>query len=168
MLTVIAALAIGFFSNKAFAQAAAGSGTVLATVSGDSDYDGFGLLIRAAHVNDAISGAGPFTIFAPSNTAISNVPSDKLDTWMKDPAALATLVKDHIVTGKYDKAAILDAIKATGTATLTTLDNQKLTLSVEDKHLVITDAAGNKGKVIKFDMVGSNGVAIGLDAVLAK
>jgi uncharacterized surface protein with fasciclin (FAS1) repeats len=96
------------------------------------------------------------------------LPSDKLDAIMKDPATLATVLKGHIVSGKYDKAALIKAL-ATGTATLTTLDGQKLILAVNDKkHLELTDAQGNKAQVIAFDILGSNGVAIGIDAVLTK
>lgn len=53
--------------------------------------------------------------------------------------------------------------------TLKTIDGATLTLSVNAaKNLVITDAQGNSANVIKFDMEGTNGVAIGIDAVLYK
>ena len=166
ILSVIAILAISTLSNNLFAQATGGN--VVATLSANSDYNGTAILIRAANLAATLDGPGPYTIFAPSNTALSALPSDKLDAMMKDPATLATILKGHIVSGKYDKAALIKAL-ATGTATLTTLDGQKLILAVNDKkHLELTDAQGNKAQVIAFDILGSNGVAIGIDAVLTK
>jgi uncharacterized surface protein with fasciclin (FAS1) repeats len=171
ILTVVAALAIGVFSNKAFAQAAAApapTGTVLATLSADPDYDGSAVLLRAANLIDTLKSPSPHTIFAPSNTALSNLSPDKLDALFKDPAALATVLKGHVVAGIYDKTAIIKAL-ASGPATLTTIDGQKLVLSVDaQKHLVLTDANGDKAQVIRFNMLGTNGVAIGIDAVLTK
>jgi uncharacterized surface protein with fasciclin (FAS1) repeats len=169
ILTVIAVLAIGFFSNRAFAQAAATApkGDLLDTLSASPDYNVSAVLIRAAGLTATVRGAGPYTIFAPSNIAFSNIPSAKLDALMKDPAALAVILKGHIVSGKYGKAEIIKTL-GSGTPTLTTIDGKVLTLSVTDKHLTITDSDGNKAKVVAFDMLGTNGVAIGVDAILAK
>ena len=169
ILTVIAILAIGISSNNLFAQAAAATpkGGVLDTLSASADYNVSAALIRAAGLTATVRGAGPYTIFAPSNIAFSNIPSAKLDDLIKDPANLATVLKGHVVTGKYDKATLIKTL-GSGTPTLTTIDGKILTLSVTDKHLTITDSQGNKAKVIAFDLLGSNGVAIGIDAVLTK
>jgi uncharacterized surface protein with fasciclin (FAS1) repeats len=167
-LTVFAALAIGFTSNQVFAQATAPTGDLLVTLSGNSDYNVMAAAIRAANLGATIKGAGPYTIFAPNNTAFSNIPSDKLDAIMS-PAMLATVIKGHIVTGKYDKAAILAQLRATGKASLTTLDGKTITLGVnEAKNLVLTDSDGNKVKVVAFDILGTNGVIIGVDGLLTK
>ena len=172
ILTVIAVLAIGFSSNKLFAQAAAApapTADVLATLSANSDYNAFAVALMTANLSATLKGAGPFTIFAPNNDALSTIPADKLDALLKDPAALATVLKGHIVAGKNDKAAILAALRATGSDPLKTLDGQTLTLSVnEAKNLILTDSQGNKVKVVKFDIYGTNGVIIGVDGLLAK
>jgi uncharacterized surface protein with fasciclin (FAS1) repeats len=175
LLTLVAALTIVISSGNLFAQtapapaaAATPNTDVVGTLSGNPDYNASALAIRAANLSATLKGAGPYTIFAPSNTAFSNISPDKLDALMKDPAALATILKGHVVSGKYGKAELIKAL-ASGTATLTTLDGQKLTLAVnEKKHLELTDAQGNKAQVIAFDMLGNNGVAIGIDAVLTK
>jgi len=172
ILTLVAFLAIGLSTNKLFAQAApataapAATGTVLDTLSRNPDYEAMALLVRAAGLTATLKEAGPYTIFAPTTGAFSSLTPAQQDELMKDPAKLATIIKGHVVAGKYDKAAILKALAAK--TTLTTIGGQVLTLGVEEKHLVITDAQGNKAKVVAFDMVGSNGVAIGLGAVLTK
>jgi len=175
ILTLVAFLALGLSSQKLFAQAApaapaaaapAATGTVLDTLSRNPDYEVMALLVRSAGLTATLKGAGPYTIFAPTTGAFSSLTPAQQDELMKDPAKLATIIKGHVVEGKYDKAAILKALKPT--ATLKTIDGQTLTLGVEEKRLVVTDAQGNKAKVVAFDMVGSNGVAIGLGAVLTK
>ena len=180
ILTAVVALTIGLYSSRALAQtptapaaapattAAAPTGTVLAVLSADPDYNAIALLIRAAGLGETLKGAGPYTIFAPSNIALSNISSDKLDALIKDPATLAAVLKVHIVTGLYDKTALKTGLAA-GAVTVTTLDGQKLTIAINaNKRVEVTDAAGDKAQISKFDISGTNGVAIGLDAVLAK
>lgn len=183
ILTVIAALAIGVFSNKALAQqtspapataASTPTGTtdILSALSGSdysSDYQTMAIALRAGNQTATLKSAGPYTIFAPSASAFSNLTAAQLDALFGDATKLATVLRGHIVAGVYDKKAILAAIRATGTATMKTVDGQTLTLSVNAaKNLLITDAQGNTAKVIKFDIEGNNGVAIGIDAVLYK
>jgi len=180
ILTAVVALTIGVYSNCALAQtptapaaapattAPAATGTVLAALSADPDYNVAAILIRAANLGETLKGAGPYTILAPSNIALSNISSDKLDALMKDPATLAAVLKVHIITGLYDKAALKTGLAA-GSLTVTTLDGQKLTIALNaNKRVEITDAAGDKAQISKFDISGSNGVAIGVDAVLTK
>lgn len=172
VLTVLAVFAIGIFSNKVFAQTTTTSTTttasadLLATLSSNPDYVPMAMLIRAANLTDTLKKAGPYTVFAPTATAFSNMSAAKLDELMKNPAALTALVRNHIVMGKLDKATILKSL--TPTDTVKTLDGKPLVLGVADKHLVITDSEGNTAKVVAFDIMGSNGVAVGLDAVLTK
>lgn len=167
ILTVVAVLAIGVSSNKLFAQTGT-SGDLLVTLSGNSDYNVMAAAIRAANLGATIKGAGPYTIFAPNNIAFSNIPSAKLDAIM-NPATLPDVMKGHIVSGKWDKAAILAALRASGKATLTSLDGKTITLGVnEAKNLILTDSQGNTVKVVAFDIAASNGVIIGVDGILAK
>jgi uncharacterized surface protein with fasciclin (FAS1) repeats len=182
ILTLAAALMLGIISTTAFAQttppapaaaaAPAATADVLATLtSADNaaNYETMAVVLRAANQGATLKGAGPYTIFAPNNDAFGSLTAAQLDALFADPAKLATVLRGHIVAGLNDKKAILAAIKATGTMTLKTVDGQTLTLSVNAaKNLVITDAQGNSAKVIKFDMVGTNGVAIGIDTVLYK
>jgi len=169
ILSVLAVCAIALSSNNLFAQAttATPTGDLMTTLSANSDYDASAIAIRAAGLGTTLKSAGPYTILAPSNTAFSNMSSGKLDSLFADPAKLASVFKGHVISGTYDKAALIKLL-GSGTPTLTTLDGKTLTLSVTDKHLTFTDSQGNKAKVIAFDLLGTNGVAIGLDAVLTK
>lgn len=146
-----------------------GASDVVGALASNADYSTALSAVKAAGLDATLKTGGPYTIFAPNNVAFSTIPQVKLDSLMKDPAKLGTLLKGHVVTGKYDKAGIIKALNAgKGKATLTTLDGQTLTLSVTaDKKLQLANAAGNTAQVILYDLIGANGVVNGLNAVLA-
>ena len=98
-LAATALVAFCLFANTLFAQtapaapAAPAGDVVAALTSADNNYTAFSIAVRAAGVNTALEGTGPFTIFAPTNDAIGKASSGKLDSLFKDPTALATNIK---------------------------------------------------------------------------
>ena len=176
ILIVAALLTFSAFATPSFAQTApaapataapAGGGDVVASATSSDNYTAFSLALRAAGLTETLEGAGPYTIFAPTNEAFGKVPSAQLDALMKDPAKLATMIKGHIVSGKLMKADVIKALTTgKGKATLKTLDGQDLTLSVANGKLQLADAAGNTALVTSFDLAASNGVIHGLNGVL--
>ena len=160
------------FAQTAPAAAAAPAGDVVAALtSADNNYTAFSIAVRAAGVNTALEGAGPFTIFAPTNDAIGKASSGKLDSLFKDPTALATNVKTYVVAGKFMKADILAGL---GKAPITykTIDGRTLTLAAVSisghTRLQITDDQGNKAIVGFYDTPATNGVIHGLTGILTK
>ncbi len=174
ILIVAAFLTFSVFATQSFAQAAApaaaapaGGGDVVASATSSDNYTAFSIALRAAGVAETLEGAGPYTIFAPTNEAFGKIPSAQLDALMKDPAKLAAVIKGHIVSGKMMKADVIKALTTgKGKATLKTLDGQDLTLSVANGKLQLADAAGNTALVTSFDLAASNGVIHGLNGVL--
>ncbi|HTK20921.1 MAG TPA: fasciclin domain-containing protein [Mucilaginibacter sp.] len=176
ILIVAAFLTFSVFATQSFAQTApaapapaapAGGGDVVASATSSDNYTAFSIALRAAGLSETLEGAGPYTIFAPTNEAFGKIPSAQLDALIKDPAKLATLIKGHIVSGKLMKADVIKALTTgKGKAVLKTLDGQDLTLSVAGGKLQLADAAGNTALVTSFDLAGSNGVIHGLNAVL--
>ena len=176
ILIVAAFLTFSVFTTQSFAQTApaapataapAGGGDVVASATSSDNYTAFSIALRAAGLSETLEGAGPYTIFAPTNEAFGKVPSAQLDALMKDPAKLATVIKGHIVSGKMMKADVIKALTTgKGKATLKTLDGQDLTLSVANGKLQLADAAGNTALVTGFDLAASNGVIHGLNGVL--
>lgn len=176
ILIVAAFLTFSVFATQSFAQTApaapattapAGGGDVVASATSSDNYTAFSLALRAAGLAETLEGAGPYTIFAPTNEAFGKIPSAQLDALMKDPAKLATVVKGHIISGKLMKADVIKALTTgKGKATLKTLDGQDLTLSVAGGKLQLADAAGNTALVTSFDLAASNGVIHGLNGVL--
>jgi len=140
---------------------------VEATLANVADLSTLVSAIKAAKVDATLQGAGPFTVFAPDNTAFSNIPKTRLDSLMADPVKLAKLVNAHVIAGKYDKAAIIKALtNASRSATLKTVDGQTITIAVVDKKLQLKDAEGNTAQVTSFDTPASNGVIHGVNGVL--
>jgi uncharacterized surface protein with fasciclin (FAS1) repeats len=175
-LIVTALLAFCLSANTLFAQtapaaASAATGDVITAMTGSDTYNAFSVAVRAAGINTQLEGAGPFTIFAPTNDAYAKASSGHLDSLFKDPAGLATHMKTYIVNGKFTKADILAGLQK-GPIKYTTIDNHTLTLSpvTVNGHtrLQVADEAGNKAQVGAFDLMGSNGVVHGLTGILTK
>jgi uncharacterized surface protein with fasciclin (FAS1) repeats len=181
ILIATATLAFGLLTNHTFAQTtpattpapaaatatASASGDVVSTISGSGNYAALGIALRAANLGETLKGAGPYTIFAPTNEAFSKLSSDQLDALVKDPAALATVLKYHVISGKMMKADVIKALSTgKGKATLKTIDGQTLTLSVVDSKLQLADDKGNTAQVTAFDLNASNGVVHGINGVL--
>jgi uncharacterized surface protein with fasciclin (FAS1) repeats len=145
-----------------------GASDVVGALASNADYSTALTAVKTAKLDSTLKTGGPYTIFAPNNIAFSNLAPGKLDSLMKDPAKLATLLKGHIVTGKYGKADIIKALNAgKGKATLTTLDGQTLTLSISpDKKLQLTNTAGSTAQVTLYDLIGANGIVNGINGIL--
>ena len=125
--------------------------------------------VTAAGLVDTLKGKGPFTVFAPVNSAFDALPAGTVETLLK-PENKATLVKIltyHVVAGNYDSKAIAKMIKkGNGTATFTTVAGGKLTAMMVGKDLILTDEKGGKSKVTIADVKQSNGVIHVVDTVL--
>ena len=114
--------------------------------------------IKAAGLVDTLKGKGPFTVFAPTNAAFKKLPPGTVEDLLKpeNKAKLTAILTYHVHAG--------DAIKAADvkTMSLSTLNGKPL--------MVKTDANGgvwiNDAKVIKTDVVCSNGVIHWVDGVL--
>ncbi|AMR33634.1 hypothetical protein A0256_20475 [Mucilaginibacter sp. PAMC 26640] len=144
-----------------------GASDVVGALASNADYSTALTAVKAAKLDSVLKVGGPYTIFAPNNISFNNLPAGELDNLLKDPAKLATLLKGHVVTGKYGKADIIKALTAgKGKATLTTLDGQPLTLSLAGSKLQLTNASGSSAQVTLFDLIGGNGVVNGLNAIL--
>ena len=125
--------------------------------------------VKAAGLVDTLKGAGPFTVFAPTNAAFDKLPKGTVETLVK-PESKATLTKIltyHVVAGKQDAASIAKAIETgKGKATFKTVQGEELTAALEGANVVLTDAKGGKSTVTIADVMQSNGVIHVIDTVL--
>ncbi len=125
--------------------------------------------VKAADLVETLKGAGPFTVFAPTNAAFDKVPKATLDTLMKPESkkALAGILTYHVVAGKQDAASIAKAIEeGKGKATFKTVAGGTLTAAMEGGKVVLTDEKGGKSTVTIADVMQSNGVIHVVDTVL--
>ncbi len=125
--------------------------------------------VKAAGLVDTLSGKGPFTVFAPVNSAFDALPAGTVDTLLKpeNKATLTKILTYHVVAGNMDSKAIAKAIKkGKGKAMLKTVSGGTLTASMDGSTLVLTDEKGGMSKVTIADVKQSNGVIHVVDTVL--
>jgi uncharacterized surface protein with fasciclin (FAS1) repeats len=125
--------------------------------------------VKAAGLVDTLEGAGPFTVFAPTNDAFAKLPAGTVDTLLK-PENKATLVKIltyHVLPGKYTAAKLKkDVMKGGGTATIKTVQGDNLTFTMEGSDLVVKDEKGTTAHITIANVMQSNGVIHVIDSVL--
>ncbi len=125
--------------------------------------------VKAADLVGTLKGAGPFTVFAPTNAAFAKLPAGTVDTLLKpeNKATLTKILTYHVVAGNFDSKAIAAKIKAgKGKATFDTVSGGKLMASMNGKTLVLTDEKGAKSNVTIADVYQKNGVIHVVDGVV--
>ncbi len=125
--------------------------------------------VKAAGLVDTLKSKGPFTVFAPTNEAFAALPAGTVDTLLKpeNKSKLTSILTYHVISGSYDSAAIIAAIKkGGGKHSATTVAGGKLVATMEGKDLILTDEKGGKSKVTIADVYQSNGVIHVVDKVL--
>ncbi len=125
--------------------------------------------VKAAGLVDALSGAGPFTVFAPTNAAFGKLPAGTVETLVKpeNKATLTKILTYHVVAGKFDAAAIAAKIKeGNGSASLTTLQGGTLKATMKGNKLMLTDEKGGMSMVTIKNVYQSNGVIHVIDTVV--
>ncbi len=125
--------------------------------------------VKAAGLVETLQSAGPFTVFAPTNSAFEKLPAGTVETLFKpeNKATLTKILTYHVIAGKYDAAAIAALIKeGKGTAVLKTVSGGTLKASMKGKKLVLTDEKGASSVVTISNVYQSNGVIHVIDSVV--
>jgi uncharacterized surface protein with fasciclin (FAS1) repeats len=125
--------------------------------------------VKAAGLVPTLKGAGPFTVFAPTNEAFAALPAGTVDTLLKpeNKPALTKVLTYHVVSGKMDSAALMKAIDAGGgKATLTEVSGGTLMATRSGSTIMLSDESGGMAHVTIPDVVQSNGVIHVVDKVL--
>lgn len=125
--------------------------------------------VKAAGLVDTLMSAGPFTVFAPVNSAFDKLPAGTVETLLKpeNKDTLTKILTYHVVAGNIDSKAVAKAIKAgNGKAELTTVAGGKLWAMMDGKNVVLIDEKGGKAIVTIADVRQSNGVIHVIDTVL--
>ncbi len=125
--------------------------------------------VKAADLVSTLKTEGPFTVFAPVNDAFAKLPAGTVDFLLKpeNKSTLAKILTYHVVAGNLDANAVIAAIKkGNGTATLTTVSGGKLTATIDNGKVKLTDEKGGSAFVTVTDLKGSNGVIHVIDSVV--
>jgi len=125
--------------------------------------------VKAADLVTTLKSKGPFTVFAPTNSAFEKLPKGTVENLLKpeSKADLAKILTYHVVAGSLNASDVLAAIKAgNGKATLKTVQGENLTATLINGKVILTDANGGKSTVIATDLSASNGIVHVIDTVL--
>ena len=125
--------------------------------------------VKAAGLVDTLKGAGPFTVFAPTNEAFAALPSGTVDTLLKaeNKPVLTKVLTYHVVPGKLDGAALSQRVMAgNGRAMLQTASGGTLTVTMSGSNVMVTDEKGGTAMVTIANVYQSNGVIHVVNKVL--
>lgn len=125
--------------------------------------------VKAAGLVDTLGGAGPFTVFAPTNEAFNQLPAGTVDTLLKpeNKATLTKVLTYHVLAGKFDSKEIARRIrKGQGSVQLKTVSGDTLTAMMQGSDLILRDEKGGKSRVTIANVYQSNGVIHVVDSVL--
>lgn len=111
--------------------------------------------VQAAGLVDTLKGAGPFTVFAPTDEAFAKLPAGTVEALLADKEKLAAILTYHVVAGKVMAADVVNLTSAT------TVNGQSVAIMVHDGKVMVGNA-----NVIATDIETTNGVIHVIDTVL--
>lgn len=124
--------------------------------------------VKAAGLVETLQGPGPFTVFAPTNSAFDKLPKGTVDNLLKpeNKSMLAGILTYHVVSGKLDSNELKMLMdKNNGKAELKTVQGGVLTVWMKGGKMMVTDEKGGMATVSTKDVYQSNGVIHVTDAV---
>lgn len=125
--------------------------------------------LRAADLLNTLKGEGPFTVFAPVNTAFGKLPAGTVENLLKpeQKEQLKRVLSYHVVSTKVLGASLVKAIRENdGKYGIATIGGEKLRASIKDGNVVLSGTKGNFAIITKADVIASNGVIHVIDTVV--
>jgi uncharacterized surface protein with fasciclin (FAS1) repeats len=172
MITLLAVSQVSFAQEKTVMVGGAPmypSKNIIENAVNSKDHTTLVAAVKAAGLVETLSGAGPFTVFAPTNKAFDKLPKGTVETLVKPESKdlLTSILTYHVVAGKVSAADLMKMIKDNGgKATVKTVAGGDLTAMMKGKNVVLMDAKGGTSTVTIADVNQSNGVIHVIDTVL--
>lgn len=144
--------------NRAPAIVAPGqaSADIVDTAVAAGDFTTLATALEAAGLIETLKGAGPFTVFAPTDAAFAALPAGTLDGLLADPEALKQVLLYHVAAGSVDAATV------SGLTTVDTVNGAAVTIAVSGGTVTLNGVA----TVTTADIMASNGIIHVIDTVL--
>ena len=142
---------------------------LLQALDGSADHKTLANAVKAAGLTETLSGAQPYTLFAPTEAAFEKLPAGAANGLLAPEAKgqLVALLTGHIVPGMVTADDLGRAIeRGKGKAQLATVGGSNLGFAKEGGSIVVTDAAGGRAAVTGAQRLASNGVVHSVDGVL--
>jgi uncharacterized surface protein with fasciclin (FAS1) repeats len=144
-------------------------GTIVSVAATNENFSTLVAAVKAAELVETLNSAGPFTVFAPVNTAFDKLPEGTVTTLLKpeNKEMLTSILTYHVVAGEFNAAAVIKAINDNnGAFEVKTVQGGILTASLKDANVILTDVKGNVSTVILTDVKASNGLVHAIDTVV--
>ncbi|MBK8626287.1 MAG: fasciclin domain-containing protein [Saprospiraceae bacterium] len=129
--------------------------TVVDIIVNSPNHNTLEAAVGAAGLVNTLNGAGPFTVFAPTDDAFAALPDGTVDALLADIPALTAILTYHVVGANALSTSLSDG------QVITTLNGFDITVTIAANGVFINDA-----KVTVADIVADNGVVHVIDAVL--
>jgi len=142
---------------------------IVQTAVGSPDHGTLVTAVQAAGLVETLQGKGPFTVFAPTDSAFAKLPEGTVNTLLQpeNRAQLSAMLTYHVVPGRIDAKIIANAIEANGgAATFTTVRGDALTFRADDNRVIVEDPRGATVSVAAADLFSSSGIVHVVDGVL--
>ena len=154
---------MGFFVPRAMAALNLGNNnmggvdsSVVDIIVGSAVHETLEAAVIAADLAGALSGEGPFTVFAPTDSAFAALPEGLLDTLLADPTGdLANILLYHVIGAAVPSDSLSDGQMAM------TLQGSDVTITIDSSGVFVNDAM-----VVITDIEADNGIVHVIDAVL--
>ena len=178
LLTAIVAFGAGSFAAPGLAEMTVMVGgapmypskNIVENAVNSKDHTTLVAAVKAAGLVDTLAGAGPFTVFAPTNEAFAKLPKGTVDMLLKpeNHDKLVAVLTYHVVPGRMTAQDLADKVdQGGGQAMLKTVQGEDLTVKRQGRsHLTITDGKGDTAVVTIPNVMQSNGVIHVINTVL--
>jgi uncharacterized surface protein with fasciclin (FAS1) repeats len=148
------AIAGGSAYNTSATAAPMAQADIVDTALAAGQFKTLAKALTEAGLIDTLKGPGPYTVFAPTDAAFAKIPADQLNALLADKAKLIAVLTYHVVPGKVMAADVKSGM-------VKTVEGQGLMIDVSNTGVMVNDA-----KVIKTDIVATNGVIHVIDTVV--
>jgi uncharacterized surface protein with fasciclin (FAS1) repeats len=173
MKNLFAILFLGVFSfSTAFAFNNSGeenAPSIVGVASSNADFSTLVAAVKAADLVSTLDMEGPFTVFAPVNTAFDKLPEGTVASLLmpENKAKLTSILTYHVVKGEFKAADVIAAIQENdGKFKISTVQGGTLTAKIKDGNVVLKDENGMKSTVVITDVKASNGIIHAIDSVV--
>ena len=146
-----------------------GGNDIIDIASGSDDFGTLTAAVKTAGLVETLQGDGPFTVFAPTNTAFAKLPDGTVASLLRpeNKKALTEVLTYHVVAGEFKAKDVVNAIQSSGGKfTVETVSGGELTASLSNGTVILTDEKGRSAAVTQTDVDASNGVVHVIDTVV--
>ncbi|MEM9545735.1 MAG: fasciclin domain-containing protein [Bacteroidota bacterium] len=142
---------------------------IIDIASGDDNFSTLVLAVKTANLVNTLQGDGPFTVFAPTNSAFAKIDSKTIETLLSPEGRdqLTKILTYHVIAGEFKAKDVVTAINAAGGSfTIETVSGDKLVATLNNGSVILTDENKRTAAVTTTDIDASNGVIHVIDTVV--